>query len=272
MFFSKNATPSGLGAVCASSAAGSRKLRTRSITLQLLQCSADPRSAAPAHGRRFSSCEEHPKRRPRAGAAGLGPALPAAPKLPFLRATCCRSMGFQYLAYSGGGSVSPGTLRKCGRLPRVEKIAMKTTILLFASVVAVFAQVVPERYVLELSQDPAAVAATQAGARFAAQEAAFAARRAGVRQTQMSARAAVAAHGGRVVESMDTVLNALIVEIPDARASELMQIPGALELHRVHRVRPFLSHALPIHKVPDAWNLQPLGQNSAGAGIKIGMN
>ena len=190
-------------------------------------------------------------------------ALPARDMLPF--------DGFSALSRFRGGSVSPGNPQTCGRLPRTEKIAMKTILLLFASVISVFAQVVPGRYVLELSQDPAAVAATQAGARFAAQEAAFAARRAGVRQTQMSARAAVAAHGGRVVESMDTVLNALIVKIPDARASELMQIPGALELHRVHRVRPFLNHALPIHKVPDAWNLLPLGQNGAGAGIKIGM-
>jgi minor extracellular serine protease Vpr len=178
---------------------------------------------------------------------------------------------FTGLSRTRGGVMSPGIATTGGRLPRVEKLAMKATILLFAAALSAFAQVVPGRYVLELSQDPAAVAAYQAGARVAAREAAFAARRAGVRQTQMSARAAVAAHGGRVVESMDTVLNALIVEIPDARASELMQIPGALQLHPVHRVRPFLNHALPLHKVPDAWNLLPLGQNSAGAGIKIGM-
>ena len=36
-------------------------------------------------------------------------------------------------------------------------------------------------------------------------------------------------------------------------------------------MRPVLNHALPLHKVPDAWNLLPLGQNGAGAGIKIGM-
>jgi subtilisin family serine protease len=148
---------------------------------------------------------------------------------------------------------------------------MKTTILLLLSAIAALGQVVPGRYVLELSQDPAAVAASQAGARFAARDAAFAARRAGVRQTQMPARAAVAAHGGRVIESMDTVLNALIVEIPDARASELMQVPGALKLYTVHRVQAFLNHALPLHKVPDAWAMLPNGQNSAGVGIKIGM-
>jgi subtilisin family serine protease len=70
---------------------------------------------------------------------------------------------------------------------------------------------------------------------------------------------------------MDTVINALIVSIPDARANELLQIPGALKLHQVHQVKALLSHALPLHKVPDAWSMLPLGQNSAGAGIKIGM-
>jgi subtilisin family serine protease len=63
----------------------------------------------------------------------------------------------------------------------------------------------------------------------------------------------------------------LIVNIPDARAAELAKIPGVLKVHPVHRVRPLLNHALPVHKVPDAWNALPLGQNSAGAGIKIGM-
>jgi subtilisin family serine protease len=70
---------------------------------------------------------------------------------------------------------------------------------------------------------------------------------------------------------MDTVVNALIVSIPDARAAELSKVPGVVKVHPVHRVRALLDHALPVHKVPDAWNTLPLGQSSAGAGIKIGM-
>ena len=178
----------------------------------------------------------------------------------------------QFAALTGEvcGSVSHDDHRPCGRVPRFKISPMKTTVFLFLSAAA-FGQVVPGRYILELSQDPAAVAASKAGARFAAREAAFAARRAGVRQSQVAVRAAVAAHGGTVVESMDTVVNGLIVNIPDARAAELLQIPGALALHPVHKVHAFLNHALPLHKVPDAWSMLPLGQNSAGAGIKIGM-
>jgi subtilisin family serine protease len=146
---------------------------------------------------------------------------------------------------------------------------MKTVLLVFFSAAAMFGQVVPGRYVLELSSEPAARASSAGTA--SARRAEFAGRRASVRQGQLAARAAVAARGGVVVESMDTVVNALIVNIPDALANELLQIPGAVKLHAVRRVRPLLNHALPIHKVPDAWSMLPLGQNSAGAGVKIGM-
>ena len=147
---------------------------------------------------------------------------------------------------------------------------MKTIFFLLLSASATFAQVVPGRYILELSGDPAA-AALQQGARPGGRATAMAARRTAVRQLQASARSAVAARGGTVIESLDTVFNGLIVNIPDARAAELLEIPGAVKLHAVRRVRPLLNHALPLHKVPDAWNLLPLGQNGAGAGIKIGM-
>src|SRR5260370_16133124 len=147
---------------------------------------------------------------------------------------------------------------------------MKTIVSLLLLASAAFAQVVPGRYILELSGDPAAVAAAQ-GARSAARSTAIAARRTAVQQLQVSARTGVAARGGTVIASLDTVFNGLIVNIPDARAAELLQIPGAVKLHAVRRVRPLLSHALPLHKVPDAWNLLPLGQTGAGAGIKIGI-
>jgi subtilisin family serine protease len=146
----------------------------------------------------------------------------------------------------------------------------KSWLFLF-SAAAVLGQTVPGRYVVELAGDPAATAAAKQGSRFAAREAGFAARRAAVRQSQTDARTRIGELGGTVLESMDTVVNALIVSIPDERAAELSKVPGVVKVHPVHRVRPLLDHALPIHKVPDAWNTLPLGQSSAGAGIKIGM-
>src|ERR1039457_7133767 len=104
---------------------------------------------------------------------------------------------------------------------------MKTILFLLISTSATFAQVVPGRYILELSGDPAAVAPVQPGARSGARATAIAARRTAVQQLQASARTAVAARGGTVIDSLDTVFNGLIVNIPDARAAELLQIPGA---------------------------------------------
>jgi hypothetical protein len=82
---------------------------------------------------------------------------------------------------------------------------MKTIIFLLLSASATFAQVVPGRYILELSGDPAAVAAVRQGARSSARAAAMAAHRTAVRESQASARTAVAARGGTVIESLDTV-------------------------------------------------------------------
>src|SRR5207249_4718169 len=178
---------------------------------------------------------------------------------------------FQALNRKPGGSVPHCARMVGGRMTRLGRPLMKTLVFFLFPVAAMFPQVVPGRYVLELSGDPAAVAATSQGARFAARTADFALRRAGVRRTQMASRTAVAARGGTVLESMDTVINALIVNIPDDRAAELMQVPGAVKVHAVHRVRPLLNRALPLHKVPEAWSTLPLGQNSAGAGTRIGM-
>ena len=148
---------------------------------------------------------------------------------------------------------------------------MKSAVLLLFSAATVLGQTVPGRYVVELAGDPAATAAAKQGSRFAAREAGFAARRAGVRQGQTDARTRIGELGGTVLASMDTVVNALIVSIADERAAELSTLPGVVKVHPVNRVRPLLNHALPIHRVPDAWNTLPLGQSSAGAGIKIGM-
>ena len=153
----------------------------------------------------------------------------------------------------------------------MRTVCVKSAALFLVSAVVVWGQTVPGRYVVELAGDPAAAAAAKQGSRFAAREAGFAARRAAVRQGQTDARTRIGELGGTVLASMDTVVNALIVSIPDARAAELSKVPGVVKVHPVHRVRALLNHALPIHKVPDAWNTLPLGQSSAGAGIKIGM-
>jgi subtilisin family serine protease len=143
---------------------------------------------------------------------------------------------------------------------------MKIAAGLLLLTVSLFGQVIPGRYILELSGEPAAIPSSPAVRALSLET-----RRANVRQRQLDIRRQVPQHGGQVIESLDTVYNGLIVTVPDARAAELALIPGVVQVHRVYRVRPVLDHALPLHKVPDAWATLPLGQNSAGAGIKIAM-
>src|SRR5436190_15961971 len=102
---------------------------------------------------------------------------------------------------------------------------------------SLFGQAVPGRYVVELAGAPAALAGGRAG---------LESRRAAVRKGQAEARRAIASHGGAVLDSMDTVLNGLIVTIPEERALELGMVPGVVRVHPVYRVQAALDHALPL--------------------------
>jgi subtilisin family serine protease len=66
---------------------------------------------------------------------------------------------------------------------------------------------------------------------------------------------------------MDTVVNAMVVEIPEAKAAALARIPGVKRVHPERVFQMTLDHALPLHKAPDAWNR--VGIDRAGAGMKI---
>src|SRR5262249_3800741 len=71
-----------------------------------------------------------------------------------------------------------------------------------------------------------------------------------------------------VLASFETVLNAVVVAMPDAQASRLAVISGVARVHPVRLVKPYLDHALTLHKVPDAWAAIG-GPSNAGAGVKI---
>ena len=139
---------------------------------------------------------------------------------------------------------------------------MKICVLVLFPAIVAIAQQIPGRYVVELTGEPAAAAARSGR---------FAAARTAVRQGQANARRDVASRGGAVIESLDTVVNALVVTIPEARAAELEQIPGVTRVHPVYRIEPLLNRALAIHRVPQAWAALPAGQSGAGAGMKIAL-
>lgn len=127
------------------------------------------------------------------------------------------------------------------------------------------AQIVPNRYIVELNGEPAATysAKTKDNLR-----AALADRRLAIQNEHLPIRKAVENTGGTVLASVDTVANALVVEIPDSQAASLNLLPGVLRVHRVWEGKLFLDHALPLSHVPDAW-MEAGGEDRAGAGSNV---
>ena len=134
-----------------------------------------------------------------------------------------------------------------------------------------WAGTVPDRYIVELSAESVAqhIARTvapgqrrqallgEAGSQYRVQ----------VRAGQAAVRGRLVRRGARVSGSVGIVANALFVRIPDARAARLRQIPGVRRVFPVRTFRLLLDHALPLHKIPEAWSLG--GAWPQGAGVKI---
>jgi minor extracellular serine protease Vpr len=128
---------------------------------------------------------------------------------------------------------------------------------------------VPNQYIVEMAGEPVAVHISRhaPGAGIRSQAALL--RRAQIREEQRPVRARLEASEAHVVDSLDTVANALIVNISDEKAARLQSVPGVVHVYPVRRFKLSLDHALPLHHVPEAW--QQVGLANAGAGIKIAM-
>lgn len=133
------------------------------------------------------------------------------------------------------------------------------------------AAVVPNRYIVELSTEPVATHVLQSsGGKGSLHTAEAQTHRERIRREQASVRDRIeSVEGGMVLGSVDTLVNALFVRIPDAKAVRLANIPGVLRVHKVYRMRHLLDRAAVIHKLPQAWS--QVGSDRAGLGIKIGI-
>lgn len=137
-------------------------------------------------------------------------------------------------------------------------------VLLFSA--SLFGQAfVPNRYIVELSLEP--VAAHAGGRASGLHTAAAEQHRWRVRAQHSAVRAAIESRQGKVLDQVENVGNALIVQIPDAQAGSLASIPGVVRVHPARQFRMLLDHALAVHRAFDAWN--QVGASNAGAGIKI---
>jgi subtilisin family serine protease len=137
----------------------------------------------------------------------------------------------------------------------------------FAFLTMAGAGIVPDRYIVELSSEPVAgrIAARGRGVnRLEAER-----RRADVRSEQARAKLAIQQAGGEVLDSLDTVANAILVRIPAGQAAQLAGLPGVKRVYPMREFKLLLDRAVVVHKVVDAWN--QIGLDKAGAGIKIGI-
>jgi minor extracellular serine protease Vpr len=143
---------------------------------------------------------------------------------------------------------------------------------LLAAILPSLAGAATQRFVVQLSTEPAA--------RFASRS--FGESKASLirpevqkhRDRILAEQEAVAARiqdlGGRIIERTDTALNSLIIELPGENAAKLSAIPGIKSVHPGRRYRPTLDQASIVHKFPQAY-AQIGGSSHAGAGIKIAM-
>ena len=128
---------------------------------------------------------------------------------------------------------------------------------------AIFGQIVPGRYVVELSAEPLAQLARLKG-----RSAAAASRLTAIESEQRRASLAIEQRRGRVLSAVNALMNGLVVEIADQQAAQLSSVPGAIKIYPVEMTYADLDHALPLHYVPDAWGVLG-GMEKAGAGVKI---
>ncbi len=131
----------------------------------------------------------------------------------------------------------------------------------------VHAEYIKGRYIVELTTPPVADAAASApSGKVALRSTAALNHRARVRAQQATVRASLTSQPGvTVLDSVDTVANAIFVKADDAAA--LQNIPGVAKVYPVRKVKLLLDRAVAIHRVADAWN--QIGANNAGRGIKV---
>src|SRR5204862_330493 len=118
----------------------------------------------------------------------------------------------------------------------------------------VAADYVPNRYIVQLSTEPMARAASRQ-------------HRTRIRDEQAAVRREVGRTRGRVTRALENVTNAVVVEIPDVEAAQLSSIPGVRRVYPVRLFHLLLDHALALHQVPAAWT--QVGIANAGAGMRI---
>ena len=136
--------------------------------------------------------------------------------------------------------------------------------------ILVHAAIVPGRFIVELSTEPVASHVAASGGRVNLQSVDAVSHRARIQREQAIARTALEQSGARVLEQVDTVANALLVQVTAENARPWANLTGVLKVTPVRTVEMLLDRAVVVNKIVDAW-AQIGGSQNAGHGIKIGI-
>ncbi len=129
------------------------------------------------------------------------------------------------------------------------------------------AQRVPGRYIVELTGDSVSGQMAKSAEKTGMRGAAAISWRARVRDQQRRMRPRIERHNAKVLGAVDTVANAMFVQIPDSDAAQLAALPGVKRVQQVRLMHLLLDRAVIVHKVAEAWN--QVGDANAGKGVKI---
>jgi subtilisin family serine protease len=132
---------------------------------------------------------------------------------------------------------------------------------------ALVAEKIPGRYIVEFTAEPVCEHVARSAVRAGLRSGVATAHRARVRAEQQQARGGLEQRQARILDGIDTIGNALLVQVPEEAAGELASLPGVKRVLPVRRLRRLLDRAVILDAVTSAWN--QVGTDRAGAGVKI---
>ncbi|MBL8221178.1 MAG: S8 family serine peptidase [Bryobacterales bacterium] len=132
---------------------------------------------------------------------------------------------------------------------------------------AAWAERVPGRYVVELSGESVLEHVVRAKSKGGVRSADAVERRSAVRAEQQRLRGRLEQRNVRVLDSVDTVANAMMVSVSDAEAEQLKLVAGVKRVLPVRTKQMIMDRAVVLQRVREAWNR--VGEEQAGAGAKI---
>jgi minor extracellular serine protease Vpr len=130
-----------------------------------------------------------------------------------------------------------------------------------------FAQIIPNRYILMLQDQPVAARFSARAEMESAQAVAY---RTQIESAQAQIKSNLGARNIQVTGSVSVLQNLIFVTAPASRVSEMQSIPGVVSVRPMRRFKPALSRATQLLGGQAAWTTVG-GMSNAGAGIKIGI-